>query len=164
MKRAITSQEFNKIWNHVVQGLNEFTEGSSVKWKNARGVTCWRETRFGGTVDLMKFPNGRLLERYTKSDGTDVVVELNASDLRQKTVERARAAREEKKRRIEERGDLVIPKEHRDLVERALRVAQIALEEKKQASWVIDLAHAEKSARQIAWLLKRIAGGEEKRT
>ena len=109
----------------------------------------------------MKFPNGRLLERYTKSDGTDVVVELNASDLRMKTVERARAAREEKKRRIEERGDLVIPKEHRDLVERALRVAQIALEEKKQASWIIDLAHADKSARQIAWLLKRIAGEED---
>ena len=74
---------------------------------------------------------------------------------------RARCYRsEEKKRRIDERGDLVIPKEHRNLVERALRVAQIALEEKKQASWVIDLAHAEKSARQIEWLLKRIASEE----
>ena len=162
MKPAMSSQEFNKIWNHVVQSLNEFTDGSVVKWKNARGVTCWRETRFGGRVDLMKFPNGRLLERYTKSDGTDVVVEVSASELRLKTAERARAAREEKKRKIDERGDLVIPKEHRDLVERALRVAQIALEEKKQASCVIDLAHAEKSARQIEWLLKRMSSGEEK--
>ena len=52
--------------------------------------------------------------------------------------------------------DLVIPREYRELVIKALKIAKIALEENKQPTWIINDAQAKRRAISIDLLLRNI--------
>ena len=68
--------------------------------------------------------------------------------------ERARKAAEAVNFKYE--GDLIIPKEYRELVAKALKIAQLALEENRQPSWIINMAQGKNKAKQIGWLLRNV--------
>ena len=145
--------EFKKIWNALQKEENKVVgERSYTIWRNKNGVVGWLDQ--GGYTLTLEFPNGRVIECFDLF-GKEVTKEITPpKTLAKFKAERARKAAEAVNFKYE--GDLVIPKEYRELVAKALKIAQITLEENKQPTWIINMAQGKNKAKQIGWLLRNV--------
>ena len=150
----MTPNEFKKIFYNLMKKGNKVEREFRTEWFNDNGLKGYLTD--GGAIMTLEFPNGRILE-CRELYGKDVTIERRPPRQKELAKERVEAAKAEKIAKIEERGDLVIPKEYRELVEKALKIAEFALEENKQAPWIINRAQGKNKAKQIHWLLKNIA-------
>ena len=150
----MSPNEFKKIWNNLVEKGNKVEREFRTEWINENGLKGYLTD--GGAIMTLEFPNGRILE-CRELYGKDVTIERRPPRQKELAKEKAEAAKAEKIAKVNERGDLVIPKEYRELVEKALKIAEFALEENKQAPWIINRAQGKNKAKQIHWLLKNIA-------
>ncbi len=147
-------EEFKKIFYNLMENGKKVEHEFRTDWINNRGLKGYLTD--GGAIMTLEFPNGRILE-CRESYGKDVTIERRPSRQKELAKEKAEAAKAAKIAKVNERGDLVIPKEYRELVEKALKVAEIALNENKQATWIINMVQGKNKAKQIHWLLKNVA-------
>jgi hypothetical protein len=147
-------EEFKKIFNKLMETGLPVKKEFRTEYHNENGLKGYLTD--GGAIMTLEFPNGRILE-CRELYGKDVTIERRPPRHKEIAKEKAEAAKAAKIAKINERGDLVIPKEYRELVEKALKVAEIALNENKQATWIIDMAQGKNKAKQIHWLLKNVA-------
>ena len=150
-------KEFNKIWNLLHQEENIVRkEGERTEW-HKNGVKAWLED--GGARQVLELPTGSIIECFELYG--KVVTHKRRQDrpevLRQKREAANRLAKAEAKAAaLAKASDLVIPKEYRELVAKALKIAQITLEENRQPTWIVNLAQGKNKAKQIGWLLRNV--------
>jgi hypothetical protein len=147
-------EEFKKIFYNLMENGKKVEQEFRTDWINNNGLKGYLTD--GGAIMTLEFPNGRILE-CRELYGNDVTIERRPSRSKELAKAKAKAAKAAKIAKVNERGDLVIPKEYRELVEKALKVAEIALNENKQATWIINMAQGKNKAKQIHWLLKNVA-------
>lgn len=139
-------KEFKKIWNALQKEENIVAgERSYTFWRNKNGLVGWLDQ--GGYKMILEFPNGQVIECFDLY-GKEVTHEITPPRIKAKL----KAQQESEK----PAGDLVIPKEYRELVAKALKIAQITLEENKQPTWIVNLAQGKNKAKQISWLLRNV--------
>ena len=147
----MTTEQFRRVWKHLCKDENIVrTEGRRTEWhkNNTKG---WLED--GGYRWVMELPNGRVVELF------DLYGKEVTRERRPPRPEELRKIQEAdaRLRRAEAAGkDLVIPKEYKDLIIKALKIAKIALEEHKQATYIINDAQASRRAITIDLLLRNI--------
>lgn len=146
--------EFKKIWNALYKEENK-VEGvrSYTIWLNKNGLIGWLDQ--GGYKMILEFPNGRVVESFDLY-GKEVTNEITPPRIKAKLKAQQEAAKAAKVKKMNAEGDLVIPKEYRELVAKALKIAQITLEENKQPTWIVNLAQGKNKAKQIGWLLRNV--------
>lgn len=147
-------EEFKKIWNNLMENGLPVKKETRTELHLENGLKGYLTD--GGSIMTLEFPNGRILE-CRDLYGKEVTIERRPPRQKELAKERAEAAKAAKLAKENERGDLVIPKEYRELVEKALKIAEIALNENKQATWIINMAQGKNKAKQIHWLLKNVA-------
>ena len=146
--------EFNKIWNALNKEENKVVgERSYTIWRNKNGLVGWLDQ--GGYKIILEFPNCRVVECFDLY-GKEVTNEITPPRIKAKLKAQQEAAKAAKVKKLNAEGDLVIPKEYRELVTKALKIAQIALNENKQATWIINMAQGKNKAKQIGWLLRNV--------
>ena len=146
--------EFNKIWNALQKEENKVVgERSYTIWRNKNGLVGWLDQ--GGYKLILEFPNGRVVECFDLY-GKEVTNEITPPRIKAKLKAQQEVAKAAKVKKMNAEGDLVIPKEYRELVTKALKIAEIALNENKQATWIINMAQGKNKAKQIGWLLRNV--------
>ena len=147
----MTPEQFKKLWNHLYRDENIVRkEDGHTEW-HKNNVKGWLED--DGYRSVVEFPNGRVVELF------DLYGKEVTHERRPPRTEELRKEREENARLLRAKAaakDLIIPSEYTDLVIRALKIAKIALEEHKQAPWIINDAQARKRAISIDWLLRNV--------
>lgn len=144
-------EQFRKVWKHLTKDENlVHTESGRTEWhkENTRG---WLED--GGYRWVMELPNGSVVE-LVDHYGKEVTREVRPP--RPEELRKIQEADARLKRAEDAAQDLVIPKEYRELVIKALKIAKIALEENKQATWIINDAQAKRRAISIDLLLRNV--------
>lgn len=150
-------KEFKKVWNLLHKEENIVRkEGERTEW-HKNGVKGWLED--GGYRLVMELPTGSIVECFDLY-GKEVTRERRPArpevlKAREEAARRLRNA-EQKAAALAKTNDLVIPKEYRELVAKALKIAQITLEENKQPTWIVNLAQGKNKAKQIGWLLRNV--------
>lgn len=147
----MTPKEFRRVWKHLTKDENLVrSEDGRTEWhkNNTKG---WLED--GGYRWVMELPNGRVVE-LVDHYGKEVTHERRPP--RPEELAKIREADARLKRAEAAGKDLVIPKEYKELVIKALKIAKIALEENKQATWIINDAQAKRRAISIDWLLRNV--------
>lgn len=146
--------EFKKIWNAIQIEENKVVgERSYTIWRNKNGVVGWLDQ--GGYKMILEFPNGRVVESFDLY-GKEVVQEITPPRIKAELKAQQEAAKAAKIKKMNAEGDLVIPKEYREVVAKALKIAQIILEENKQPTWIVDTIQGKNKAKQIGWLLRNV--------
>lgn len=146
--------EFKKIWNALRKEENKVVgERSYTIWRNKNGLVGWLDQ--GGYKLILEFPNGRVVECFDLY-GKEVTNEITPPRIKAKLKAQQEAAKAAKVKKMNAEGDLVIPKEYRELVTKALKIAQITLEENRQPTWIVNLAQGKNKAKQIGWLLRNV--------
>ena len=146
--------EFKKIWNALQKEENKIVgERSYTIWRNKNGLVGWLDQ--GGYKLILEFPNGRVVECFDLY-GKEVTNEITPPRIKAKLKAQQEAAKAAKVKKMNAEGDLVIPKEYRELVTKALKIAQISLEENRQPTWIVNLAQGKNKAKQIGWLLRNV--------
>lgn len=146
--------EFKKIWIAIQIEENKVVgERSYTIWRNKNGVVGWLDQ--GGYKMILEFPNGRVVESFDLY-GKAVVQEITPPRIKAELKAQQEAAKAAKIKKMNAEGDLVIPKEYREVVAKALKIAQIILEENKQPTWIVDTIQGKNKAKQIGWLLRNV--------
>ena len=147
-------EEFKKIWNNLMENGLPVKKETRTELHLENGLKGYLTD--GGSIMTLEFPNGRIMECFTLL-GKEVTVERRPAKNKVTAKEVKEAMKKAKLEEMNKRGDLVIPKEYRELVEKALKIAEIALNENKQATWIINMAQGKNKAKQIHLLLKNVA-------
>ena len=147
----MTPEQFRKVWKHLAKDENLVsTESGRDEWRK-NGTKGWLED--GGYRWLMELPNGRVVE-LVDLYGKEVTREVRPP--RPEELRKIQEADARLKRAEAAAQDLVIPKEYRELVIKALKIAKITLEENKQPTWIISDAQAKRRAISIDLLLRNV--------
>lgn len=146
-------EEFKKIFNKLMETGLPVQKEFRTEYHNENGLKGYLTD--GGAIMTLEFPNGRILE-CRELCGKDVTIERRPPRQKELAKERAEAAKAAKVKKMNAEGDLVIPREYRELVTKALKIAEIALDENKQATWIINMAQGKNKAKQISWLLRNV--------
>lgn len=140
--------EFKKIWNALYKEENKVVgERTYTIWRNENGLVGWLDQ--GGYKMILEFPNGRVVECFDLY-GKEVTNEITPPRIKAKLKAQQEAAKAAKIKKMNEEGDLVIPKEYRELVTMALKVAKSTLEDN-------FFNNRDKNrAKSIGWLLRNV--------